>query len=570
MDKQKYSTVASFLCITIAPLLIVSCGGGGGGGGGGQAIGVSPPPPPIVSPPPPLPPPPPPPPTGWQQGVYRPASNFINKCAVPRTGVDADAVPFPDLPGTLLDEKNWLRSWTNETYLWNTEVADTDPSTIADRLDYFAILRTFARTASGKEKDDFHFSEPTADTVARRMSAPTATYGANFAILASSRPRDIRVRYTEPNSPASEVVGGIAKLPRGAKILSVNGIDAVNGATTQAEVDQLNAALFPSTAGITANFVIREPGATSDRTIAVTSVSLSSKPVNRTAVLNTPTGKVGYILFNTFSPFSSEREIRDAIVSLQSEAVSDLVLDLRYNGGGLLTVASQLSYMIAGPTRTSGKNFETLRFNASSGNSNPVTGNPNNPTSFQSTGVGFSVPSGTQLPNLNLPRVFVLSTARTCSASEAVINGLRGIDVEVILIGGTTCGKPYGFYATNNCGQTYYTIQFQGVNNKGFGDYADGFIAQNSAAPFGVRIAGCSVGDDFTRELGNPQEGLLAAALSYRATGTCPTPPAEASTSASRLPAEPTQGSEFQVRAPGESVFETNRDMTTSRPGGPR
>ena len=55
------------------------------------------------------------------------------------------------------------------------------------------------------------------------------------------------------------------------------------------------------------------------------------------------------------------------------------------------------------------------------------------------------------------------------------MNGLRGVGVEVIQIGSTTCGKPYGFYPTDNCGTTYFTIQFKGVNDAGFGDYSDGF-----------------------------------------------------------------------------------------------
>jgi carboxyl-terminal processing protease len=569
MLHARLSQAALFLCVTLAPIVVASCGGGGGGGSASQPIGVSPPPPP-----PPLPPPPPPPPTGtgWQQGVYSSASTFLNRCELVRSGVDSEGTRFPDVQGSLLEEKNWLRSWTNETYLWNNEVVDRDPAATPAKLDYFALLRTLVKTASGKDKDDFHFSEPTADTLARRNSAATATYGASFAILAASRPRDIRVRFTEPNSPASAVIGGSVQLPRGAKILSVNGIDAVNGATTSAEVDQLNAALFPAVPGLTTTFVIREAGATADRTVTITSTTLASKPVNRTAVLTTPTGKVGYILFNTFSPFSSEREIRDAITSLQSEAVTDLVLDLRYNGGGLLTVASQLSYMIAGPSRTNGKVFESLRFNASSGARNPVTGAANNPTAFQSTAVGFSVPNGTALPNLNLRRVYVLSTSRTCSASEAVINGLRGIDVEVVLIGATTCGKPYGFYATDNCGQTYYTIQFQGVNNVGFGDYADGFIPQNSTAQFGVRIAGCSVSDDFSKELGDPQEAMLATALGYRATGSCPAPaPAPANGPAGAKATDTPQVNDaLAIREPRPSVFETNRDMTTSRDGGYR
>ena len=58
----------------------------------------------------------------------------------------------------------------------------------------------------------------------------------------------------------------------------------------------------------------------------------------------------------------------------------------------------------------------------------------------------------------------VLTGPDTCSASESVINGLRGVDVEVNLIGGPTCGKPYGFYPQDNCGTTYFAIQFQGVN----------------------------------------------------------------------------------------------------------
>ena len=135
---------------------------------------------------------------------------------------------------------------------------------------------------------------------------------------------------------------------------------------------------------------------------------------------------------------------------------------------------------------------------------------------------GFSVAAGTALPTVNLNRVFILSTARTCSASEAVINGLRGVDVEVVLIGTTTCGKPYGFYATDNCGVTYFTIQFRGENDKTFGDYADGFTPIDAAINSGELIPGCEVGDDFTKVMGDETEALFSTALSYRETGVCP------------------------------------------------
>ena len=157
---------------------------------------------------------------------------------------------------------------------------------------------------------------------------------------------------------------------------------------------------------------------------------------------------------------------------------------------------------------------------------NPVTGEANNPVPFYTQTLGFTLTAGEALPTLGLNRVYVLSTAETCSASEAVVNGLRGIDFEVNLIGATTCGKPYGFYPQDNCGETYYTIQFQGANDKNFGDFADGFVPTNSTAAFGVRVPGCRVDDALTRELGDPAEGLLAAALRFRATGTCPAVPA--------------------------------------------
>ncbi len=120
----------------------------------------------------------------------------------------------------------------------------------------------------------------------------------------------------------------------------------------------------------------------------------------------------------------------------------------------------------------------------------------------------------------DLPRVLVITGSDTCSASESIINGLRGVGVSVIQIGDRTCGKPYGFYARDNCGTTYFSIQFQGVNHAGFGDYADGFAPGNSSSG-GVLLPGCPVADDFSRPLGDPAENRLEAALFYRSNGYC-------------------------------------------------
>jgi hypothetical protein len=537
--RAKWLTAAACL----SALTLASCGGGGGSS-------------PAPNPPPPPPPPPPPSGVTWNPGVYAAASTFKDRCEIPRTGVDLNNRPFTDRQGTAIEERFWLRSWTNETYLWNTEVLDQNPANFNSRRDYFAVLKTTARTPSGKDKDDFHFSESTVDFQRRQISAPRATYGADLVALATRPPRDYRVRFTEPNSPAAAVTNGQANLVRGSRILRVNGVDLVNS-TTQADLDVLNAGLFPTAAGTTTTFVVRDPGAAADRTVTLTSINLAPSPVNRTRIIDTPTGKVGYILFNTFGPNASESAIVQAITEMRINSVTDVVVDLRYNGGGLLAVASQLSYMLAGPSRTANRAFERLRFNAAAGTRDPVTGQPNEPVPFYSRTLGFSLSSGQDLPTLNLTRVFILSTDRTCSASEAVINGLRGIDFQVNLIGGTTCGKPFGFYPQDNCGETYYTIQFQGGNDKNFGDYADGFITGNSPAAFGVRVPGCQVADDLTRELGDANEALLAAALGFRATGSCPAIPAGAAPSDLVRPSS--AGRALEPPEPG--VMEVNRDM---------
>ena len=177
------------------------------------------------------------------------------------------------------------------------------------------------------------------------------------------------------------------------------------------------------------------------------------------------------------------------------------MLDLRYNGGGFLYIASELGTMIGGNRVPSGATFEKLQFN----DKHPEkTNDPANTVPFYATST-----TGQALPTLNLPRVFVITAPGTCSASESVINGLTPF-VQVIRIGGTTCGKPYGFIQANNCGDAYFAIQFQGVNSVGFGDYTNGFTPT------------CVVADDFNHALGDPAEGRLMATLGYAVSGSCP------------------------------------------------
>jgi len=456
-------------------------------------------------------------PTSWVAGQFAPASTFINQCATPRTGTDpATGKAYPDKPGSTLAENNWLRSWTHDLYLWYREVPDLNPASYAT-ADYFNVLKTSATTPSGNPKDKFHFTYPTAQWVALSQSGVEAGYGAQWVIISSRPPRQVVVAYTEPNSPAT---APSANLARGAQVLTVDGADVVN-ATDSTSIDKLNAGLFPSAPGGSHTFSILDLGAATPRTVTMVAASVTSTPVQNVETIGTRSGTVGYMLFNDHIA-TAEQQLISAFSQLQGAAVSDLVLDIRYNGGGYLDIASEVAYMIAGPGPTNGKGFEKTVFNDKYPTTDPVAGGSLTPVPFHNTSQGFSGPKDQPLPTLSLPRVFVLSSPNTCSASEAIMNGLRGVDVQVIQIGTTTCGKPYGFYPADNCSTTYFSIEFQGVNAQGFGDYPDGFSPANTTSSPGVALPGCSVGDDFSRALGDPGEGRLAAALGYRVDQGCP------------------------------------------------
>ena len=451
--------------VSAAFMLLASCGGGGGSN------------------------------TDPSTGLVA-SSSVAQHCAAPRSGSS-------DILGTVLDEKNWVRSWTDETYLWYQDVRALSASTLnagnyATAIDYFDVLKSPQFTASGKAKDHFHFVYDTPTWVALSQSAVSYGYGFEIALIASTAPRQALVAYTSPGTPAAT-----AGLARGAQILTVDGVDLVYD-NTQAGIDTLNAGLFPDAAG-THTFTVLDPGASTPRSVQFTAAALAQATVRNVKTLPAPNQTVGYMQFNDHLA-TSEAELVNAINQLKASGVTDLMLDLRYNGGGYLDVASELAYMIAGPTPTNGQVFERLTFN----DKNPFQRTAEQSvTPFHASALGFSVARGTALPTLNLPRVFVLVGAGTCSASEAIVNGLRGVGVQVNLIGATTCGKPYGFYPQDNCGTTYFSIQFRGVNQLGQGDYADGFIPT------------CAASDDFTHALGDPAEGRLAAALSYRANGVC-------------------------------------------------
>jgi len=437
------------------------------------------------------------------------SSQYANKCATPRTGIDpATQRPFRDSQGSVADEKAFLRSWTDELYLWYSEVPDRNPVEYATPIDYFNVLKTPAITASGKAKDQYHFTYSTDEWRALSQSGVRSGYGVTWAVLARSPPRQVVAAYSEPNSPART-----AGIGRGVQVITVDGEDVANGANA----DKLNAGLFPAVAGETHTFSVRDLGATSTRMVTLQSANVESASVQFARSFTASGVNVGYMLFNDHHA-TAEAALVAAVRQFQADGINELIIDIRYNGGGYVDISSELAYMIAGPTATNGKTFEKNRFNDKYPTTNPLTGETLS-MPFHSTTKGFSIPAGQPLPHLDLNRLFVLTGGQTCSASESIMNSLRGVDVPVIQIGSTTCGKPYGFYARDNCGTTYFSIQFQAVNAKGFGEYDDGFVPGGTGAS---GLPGCRVADDYTHDFGDPAERRLAAALGYIANQSCP------------------------------------------------
>lgn len=455
--------------------------------------------------------------SGWVMGQFLPASTYEAQCVSPRTGTDPETnQPYPDVRGRTVDENNWLRSWSNDTYLWYDEITDRDPGLYDDPLDYFDLLKTEELTPSGRPRDNYHFAIDTDEWVALSQSGESPGYGAAWSLIARAPPREAAVAYTDPDTPAAD-----AGIRRGARIVSIDGVDFVN-ANDQASVDLFNAALYPDTVGETHTFEFRDVDSETTNRVELTAEIIAATPVQQVGTVTSPAGAtVGYMLFNDHLA-NAEAGLIDAIRSFAAApgGIEDLVIDMRYNGGGYLYIASQLAYMIAGEAATAGRVFERLQFNDKHPETNPVTGNPLRPVAFR--GETVEPPRGQPLPALNLHRVFVLTGPGTCSASEALINGLRGIDIEVIQIGGRTCGKPYGSYATDNCGTSYFTLQFRGVNAKDFGDYSDGFVPSEGATGSDTQVPGCRAADDFDHALGDPAEGRLATALRFRDSSTCP------------------------------------------------
>ncbi len=226
--------------------------------------------------------------------------------------------------------------------------------------------------------------------------------------------------------------------------------------------------------------------------VAVTPAEYTINTVLHTEILEPPgyAGRIGYLAFSSFLE-SSEAELRDAFQLFNEADVTDLVVDLRYNGGGRVRIARLLAAQIASPS-TDGELLIQYRFN--------------DRYSSRNFGQLFS----NQPDGLNMSRVTFLTSGGTASSSEIVINGLMPY-VDVSLIGSRTTGKPFISSGRDLCGKRINAMEAEGFN-------------ANDVSVFGGIAADCFAEDDFSRPFGTSTagtEGMLQSAVDFIVDGTC-------------------------------------------------
>jgi hypothetical protein len=368
-------------------------------------------------------------------------------------------------------QQDWLRSYMQDNYFWSGASPNPEPAGYATLQAYFDALRFPG--AGAAPADRWSYISDAASYNQFFTEGRTLGYGVAVNGLELQLP--LKVRFVEALSPAA--AQGVV---RGDEILAINGRSA-------AEIVAANdfAALSPAKEGDTLSLQL---GGAAARTVTLPAAIYTLTPVPVAQVLTLANGaKAGYLVLKDFIT-QAEAPLTAAFASFRAAGATDLILDLRYNGGGRVSTAALLASLAAGSAHD-GKVFTRLSYNA-----RQSSRNVSYPLAAADTG---------------FTRVVVLTGERTCSASELVVNGLKPF-VPVVTVGAQTCGKPFGFNPVNSCSSTFSAVNFEALNANGEGRYYDGIAAT------------CPVAEDFSGQLGDATEKLTAAAANYLQNGVCP------------------------------------------------
>lgn len=388
---------------------------------------------------------------------------------------------------SVLAQTTFVRDALQDAYLWYREVPDLDPAAYGSPEAYLAAARVRPRDAT------FSYIQARAASDAFYSESQFIGLGLSTSVNGS----ELRVLQVFDASPASD-----AGMDRGTRIEAIDG-RAVDALIADGTIDS---AFGPSESGLAVTVRFTTSGGVR-RELELRKRPVTIPTVSLTRVFDIDGRKVGYLFFRNFVR-PSVAALDDAFAALRSAGVTELVLDLRYNGGGLVDVAVHLASLIAG-TPARDQVFAESRHNDRNRRLDAV--------------LRFSDPPRA----LALQRLIVIATPASASASELVINGLRPF-VPVTIVGNHTYGKPVGQYLFPFCDKVLAPVAFAMVNANGEGDYFDGLPAD------------CPAGDDIEHALGDTAEASLAEALHVVARGACSARPSAGLLRAERTPARAT------------------------------
>ena len=388
---------------------------------------------------------------------------------------------------TLRERQDWAFAQLKEWYLFpDTLPASLDPAPYTTVGDYIDALTATARA----QHKDRYFTYLT--SIASEDAYYSSGSSAGFGVRLSYDTTNKRVFVAESFEGAPALAAGI---DRGTEILAIGTSSAnlqdVSAIITASGAQGVSDALGPSTAGTARVLKVKTAGVTSTVTVTKTDYSLTPVSSRYGAKVITEGGQqYGYINLRTFiSP--AEQPLRDAFNQFRAAGITNIVIDLRYNGGGLVSIADLMGDLM-GRNRTSSEVFEYTTFRPEKSSNNSTHNFTAQPQSIAPTKVAF------------------IGTGGTASASELVINGMVPyLHANAALIGTNTYGKPVGQIALDKsaCDDRLRVIAFALQNANRQGAYYDGLASFVEAS--------CQAGDDLAYPLGDPREASTRSALDF-------------------------------------------------------
>jgi C-terminal processing protease CtpA/Prc len=400
--------------------------------------------------------------------------------------------PTPTACG-LRAQQDFADQVLNEWYLFPELLATANPASFTSLQSY---LDARVAPARAQNRDRFFtFATSIAEENALINSGSSAGFGIRLSYDTAAQRLFVIEAYEGANGLAAGLDRGseiIAIGTSSATMQTVSSLFASGGA--QAVVN----ALGPSTAGTVRVLRFVQPGgATIERSITKTEFALD--PVSDrygTLILNDGSRRVGYINLRTFFVSDAANQLRQAYGQFAAQGVTQLIIDLRYNAGGLASVADTMGDLM-GAGRVGQVWSRTLL--------RPSKAAENETRAFRAE------------TNAIAPtRIAVISTNDTASASELVTNSLIPyLGSNLALVGSNSFGKPVGQdgFDLAACDLRVRAVTFQTVNANNQGEYFTGLAS--------VVPNTCRAGDDISRPLGDPREASIAAALDFLGGRTC-------------------------------------------------